>query len=53
MRPCVGIPGLCPPLCQWKDIADGTYDLAWVKMANSAMDEMCYARDKMLAENPA
>lgn len=40
MRPCAGIDGVCPPLCKWSDLYDGTYSLADVEMFNVAMDEM-------------
>ncbi|QEQ90574.1 hypothetical protein EGJ22_11295 [Pseudomonas sp. p99-361] len=54
-RPCVGIPGVCPPLCTYKDLTDGTYSLGWVKRANLAMDEMLYVRqlhDEIRRANP-
>lgn len=40
MRPCVGIAGLCPPLCTWANLNDGTLSLADVERFNQAMDEI-------------
>jgi hypothetical protein len=40
MRPCVGIVDVCPPLCKWSDLHDGTYNLADVERFNAVMDEM-------------
>ncbi len=37
MRPCVGIPRLCPPLCTWSQLIDGTYSLADVERFNQAL----------------
>ncbi len=45
MRPCVGIDKLCPPLCKWSDLTDGTYTLADVMRFNIAMDELVAARE--------
>ena len=40
MRPCVGVNGLCPPLCQYHQLTDGTYSLADVEMFNQTIDEL-------------
>ena len=40
---------MCPPLCTYKDLTDGTHSLGWVKRANLVMDEMIYERQ--LAES--
>lgn len=40
MRPCVGIDGLCPPLCRYSDLQDGTYTIADVERFNVTMDEL-------------
>ncbi len=40
MRPCVGIVGVCPPLCTWAQLEDGTLSLASVERFNQAMDEL-------------
>ena len=45
MRPCVGIDGLCPPLCKWVDLMDGTYSIADVMRFNITMDELTNARE--------
>jgi len=40
MRPCTGIHGLCPPLCTWAQLLDGSLSLADVERFNQAMDEL-------------
>ena len=45
MKPCVGIDGLCPPLCRWVELTDGTYTLADVMRFHIAMDELVAARE--------
>lgn len=40
MRPCVGVSGICPPLCTWVQLADGTYSLEDVERFSQAIDEM-------------
>ncbi|MDD2108960.1 DUF6889 family protein [Pseudomonas asiatica] len=40
MRPCVGIVGLCPPLCTWASLLDGTLSLADVERFHQALDEI-------------
>ena len=42
---------MCPPLCTYKDLTDGTHSLGWVKRANLVMDEMIYARHLATANN--
>lgn len=39
MRPCVGIPDVCPPLCTMAQINDGTYSLADIEVMNQAIEE--------------
>lgn len=45
MRPCVGIDGLCPPLCKYSDLLDGTYTLADVERFNVTIDELVDMRN--------
>ncbi|UTC26025.1 tetracycline resistance leader peptide [Phage vB_KsaM-C1] len=40
MRPCVGLNGLCPPLCTWSQLRDGSVTLADVERFNQALTEM-------------
>lgn len=40
MRPCVGADGICPPLCTWAQLTDGTYSLEDVERFNQAIDEL-------------
>lgn len=40
MRPCMGINGICPALCNWAQLIDGTLSLADVERFNQAMDEV-------------
>lgn len=40
MRPCVGIVGICPPLCTWAQLVDGSLSIADVERFNQAMDEL-------------
>jgi hypothetical protein len=46
MRPCVGIIGLCPPLCAWASLGDGTLSLADLERFHQAMDEMLAAHEE-------
>ncbi len=39
MRPCVGIPDVCPPLCTKAEIANGTYTLTDIEEMNQTMEE--------------
>ncbi|AUR99204.1 coil containing protein [Vibrio phage 1.263.B._10N.286.51.B1] len=39
MRPCVGIPDVCPPLCTKAEIDNGTYTLADIEEMNQAIEE--------------
>jgi len=43
MKPCVGIAGLCPPLCTWKELNDGTYSIGDVVRFHIAIDELLAA----------
>ena len=45
MRPCTGIVGLCPPLCTWAELNDGTYSLADVERFNQAIAEILAAKE--------
>ena len=45
MRPCVGINGICPPLCRYSDLLDGTYSIADVERFNVTMDEIIKANE--------
>jgi hypothetical protein len=40
MRPCIGIPRVCGPLCAYKDLKDGTYTIADVLLFNMTLDEI-------------
>jgi len=40
MRPCVGLNGLCPPLCTWAQLNDGSVSIADVERFNQALTEM-------------
>src|SRR5690606_1063213 len=40
MRPCVGVNGVCPALCTWAQLNDGTYSLEDVERFNQAIDEL-------------
>ena len=46
MMVCVGIDGLCPPLCKWSDLSDGTYNLCDVERFTQAMMELIELRKK-------
>jgi hypothetical protein len=34
------VSGICPPLCTWAQLADGTYSLEDVERFSQAIDEM-------------
>ncbi len=40
MRPCVGVEGICPPLCCYKELIDGTYTLENVLLFNITIDDL-------------
>lgn len=49
MRPCVGVLDsrgtlICPPLCKYHELQDGTYTLADVERFHIAMHELIEAR---------
>lgn len=44
MRPCVGAPGVCPPLCTYAELNDGTYSLADVQRFHDTLDELTEIR---------
>ncbi len=53
MRPCVGLNDvsggvICPPLCKWSDLIDGTYSIADVMRFNITMDELSASRQAMI-----
>ena len=48
MRPCMGVNGICPPLCTWAQLTDGTYSLEDVERFNQAIDEMVRAHREAL-----
>ena len=48
-QPCIGIPDLCPPLCTWEQLNDGTYSIADVKQMNNVMEALVNARKKAMA----
>ncbi|MGS1116024.1 hypothetical protein [Castellaniella sp. UC4442_H9] len=45
--------GICPPLCTWAQLSDGTYCLEDVERFNQAIDELVRAhREALKAANP-
>jgi hypothetical protein len=40
MRPCTGVNGICPPLCTWAELNDGTYSLEDVERFNQTITQM-------------
>lgn len=51
MRPCTGVIAsdgkvICPPLCEYHQLKDGTYSLADVERFHIAMDEIIQERRK-------
>lgn len=58
MRPCVGIPDVCPPLCTKAEIENGTYTLTDIEEMNQTMEEALDAalvameRAKVQAKKP-
>lgn len=45
-RPCVGIPGLLPPLAQWVQMLDGTLTLDDVRQMHEVMDAVKQQADE-------
>lgn len=52
MRPCVGVNGICPPLCTWAQLNDGTYGLEDVERFNQSIDELVKAHTGAMATRP-
>jgi len=50
MRPCAGIVGVCPPLCQWSELEDGTYTLEHVLRFHYAMDELLHYHQQRVSK---
>lgn len=48
MRPCVGVSGVCPPLCTWAQLNDGTYSLEDVERFNQSIDELVRVHKEVL-----
>ncbi|WP_174233111.1 hypothetical protein [Neopusillimonas maritima] len=48
MRPCVGVNGICPPLCTRAQLTDGTYSLEDVEMFNQAIEELVRAHKEAM-----
>lgn len=48
MQPCVGITNVCPPLCSFKELKDGTYSLADVEMFHQTMQAMLDAYNEQM-----
>jgi len=44
MNPCTGVDGVCPPLCKWSELEDGTYTLLHVLRFNEVLEEMVSAK---------
>ena len=53
MTPCTGVEGVCPPLCTWSELKDGTYSLYDVEMFHAAIDELIEMRKKAQAQSRA
>ena len=39
-QPCIGIPGICPPLAKWSDMTDGTLNIMEVWEMNEVLKEV-------------
>lgn len=50
MRPTVGVPDVCPPLCKMIELNDGTYTLADVERMNQTIAESLDAAIKARSE---
>ena len=50
MTPCIGIEGVCPPLCKWSDLHDGTYSLYDVEIFHATIDELIEMKRKARAK---
>ena len=51
MTPCVGVEGVCPPLCTWAELKNGTYSLYDVEMFHAAIDELVEIRKAAIQES--
>lgn len=40
MRPCVGVPDVCPALCTWAELSNGALSLADVERFNQSIVEL-------------
>lgn len=48
MRPCVGVNGICPPLCTWAQLTDGTYGLEDVERFNQSIDDLVRSNNEAI-----
>ena len=46
MQPCVGVEGVCPPLCTYKELKDGTYTLEDVMEFHLVMSELVESKNE-------
>lgn len=53
MRPCTGVEGVSPALCSWKDLTDGTYNIADVERFNQTLYDLVREHNRRLEEASA
>ena len=50
MTPCLGVEGVCPPLCKLHELKDGTYSLCDLEKMHAAIDELVEIKSKAIAK---
>lgn len=53
MTPCVGVEGVCPPLCKLHELQDGTYSLYDLEVMHATIDELIEIKQKALSKQKA
>ena len=53
MAPCIGEPGICPPLCRWAELTDGTYTLADVERFNQTLFDLVREHNRKVEASSA
>jgi hypothetical protein len=44
------VPEVCPPLCSWKDLTDGTFTIADVEMFNQTIQKLVKDHNRRIAQ---
>nr|DAT51666.1 MAG TPA: hypothetical protein [Caudoviricetes sp.] len=53
MRPCAGVEEVCPALCSWKDLTDGTYSITDVERFNQTLFDLVREHNRKVEASSA